>query len=348
MLKNPRFWIGLAISLVFLFLFLYRTDFAEMGRALGEANYVFLLPGFLVYLVGVFLRGVRWRQLLKPLGTFSPFRLFPLVVIGFMVNNLVPGRLGIVARAYILGEKEGVSKMATAGTMVVEQLFDGLTLVLFAAVIALFVPLTGLLQQTVSVAAGLFLAALVLIFVLAASRKLTDLAIGIVLRLLPRRWRKTVGLWLAHLVVGLAIMRSPKRLALILAVSMAVWVCESGLFYLVSLSFGLQQPFHVMVLVTSIASLSWALIFVAPGGVGPFDWFIQQTLLFFVPVGFAAAEYGDVVTAYVIVLHAMLLLPMIALGFVFLWSENVSLTRVVPQAKEEVLAEGDGPAGGEG
>jgi hypothetical protein len=33
------------------------------------------------------------------------------------------------------------------------------------------------------------------------------------------------------------------------------------------------------------------------------------------------------------VLHAVILLPMIALGFVFLWLENVSLTKITPQEK---------------
>ena len=35
-MKSRRFWIGLGISVLFLFLFIYRTDFAEMGDALGK------------------------------------------------------------------------------------------------------------------------------------------------------------------------------------------------------------------------------------------------------------------------------------------------------------------------
>ncbi len=346
MLRRGRFWIGLGISLLFLCLFLYRTDFAEINRALREANYILLFPGLLIYFVGVFFRAVRWRYLLKPIGNFSAFRLFPLVVIGFLVNNVLPGRLGLVARAYILGERESISKMATAGTMVVEQIFDGLTLLLFAAILSLFIPLTGLLQQIVYVAAGLFLVALLVIFILASSRRLTKRGIAILLYLLPMRWREKVGGWLILLVEGLAIMRSPHKLAMVLTISMGVWLCEAGLFYFVALSFDLQQPFYVMLLVTSIASLSWALIFVAPGGVGPFDWFCQQALLFFVPAGAVAAEYTGLVTAYVIVLHALLLLPMIALGFMFLWIENLSLAKIVP-GQEQKLVERNDPEGGE-
>ncbi|MDY6893450.1 MAG: lysylphosphatidylglycerol synthase transmembrane domain-containing protein [Chloroflexota bacterium] len=330
MLKNRRFWIGVGLSILFLFLFLYQTDFTEMGQALREANYVFLLPGIALYFAGVFFRALRWRYLLRPLGTFSSFLLFPLIVIGFLVNNVLPARLGIVARAYLLGKKEGVSKMAVGGTMVVEQVFDGVTLLLFAAIISLFVPLGGLLQQAVYIAAGLFLGALVLCFILASSQQLTQWAIAMLLRILPTRLGERVEEWLNLLLEGLGIMRSPGRLLILLAMSMPVWLCEAGVFYMVGLSFDLGQPFYVFLLAAAISNLAWALL-MTPGGLGPFDYFCQQTLIYF-GVAEAAA------TSYTVVLHAVILLPMIVLGFVFLWVENLSLTRLMPQ--ENILAQG--------
>ena len=71
MLKSRRFWIALLITSVFLFLFFYRTDFSEMGRALWEAEYLFILPAILVYFVGVFFRAVRWHYLLMPLQSLT-------------------------------------------------------------------------------------------------------------------------------------------------------------------------------------------------------------------------------------------------------------------------------------
>jgi len=333
LLKSRRFWIGLGISLFFLFLFLYRTDFAEMGRALGEANYLFLLPGLLIYLVGVFFRSVRWRYLLKPMGSFSPLRLFPLIVIGFLVNNVLPARLGIVARAYILGEREGVSKMATGGTIVVEQVFDGVTLLLFAAIVSLFVPLEGLLRQAVYVAAGLFLGALVLCFILASSQRLARGAIALLQHVLPERWRGRVGEWLTLLIEGLGIMRSPGKLLIVLMISIGVWLCEAGTFYMVAFSFDLELPFYVFMLAASVSNLAWALL-MTPGGLGPFDYFCQQTLIYF---GVAEA----VATSYVVALHAIILLPMIALGFVFLWMENLSLAKIMPREEQRMAQEHD-------
>ena len=325
MFRSRRFWIGLGITLLFLFLFLYRTDFADMGRALGEANYLFLLPGLLIYLVGVFFRSVRWRYLLKPMRSFSPFRLFPLIVIGFLVNNVLPARLGIVARAYILGEREGISKMATGGTIVVEQVFDGVTLLLFAAIISLFVSLEGLVQQAVYVAAGFFLGALALCFILASSQRLARGAIALLLYILPTRWRGRMEEWLTLLIEGLGIMRSPGKLVVVLMISMLVWLCEAGTFYMVGFSFDLELPFYVFLLAASVSNLAWALL-MTPGGLGPFDYFCQQTLIYF-GVAEAAA------TSYVVALHAIILLPMVGLGFIFLWWQNLSLAKIVPMKR---------------
>jgi glycosyltransferase 2 family protein len=328
LLKNKRFLLGVAVSLILLFLFLYRTDFAAMGRALKEAKYVFLIPGVLIYFCGVYFRSLRWQFFLKPLGNFSSFRLFPLVIIGFMVNNVLPGRLGIIARAYMLGEKENISKMSVGGTMVAEQVFDGVILLVFALFISLVAPLSGLVQQAVYIAAGLFSAALLLCFVLVFSERFTRRAIALLLIFLPKRWHnRTEGLML-RLIEGLRFMRSPKKLIITLILSALVWLCEAGLFYMVARSFDLGQPFYIMLLVTSVASLSWALIFVAPGGVGPFDYFCKATIMLFIPAGVAASAYEAKVSAYVIVLHAVILFPVIALGFVFLWKENFSLAKI--------------------
>ena len=301
-----------------------------MGRALGEANYLFLLPGILFYYLGVYFRAVRWRFLLKPLGSFSSIRLFPLIIIGMLVNNVLPARLGIVARAYILGEKERISKMAIGGTMVVEQISDGVTLILFAAIISFFVPLEGLLQQVIYVTAGLFIGALVLCSVLVSSPRLARATINVVLRFLPSRLRVRTEHWLLLLIEGLGIMRSPGQFLIAFVLAALVWLCEAGLFYMVGFAFDLGLPFYVYLLAMSVANLAWVLL-MTQGGLGPFDYALQQTLIAFsVTVGVASS--------YALVLHALILLLTVPLGFVFLWTENLSLTKVV-RARRELAQE---------
>lgn len=323
MFKSKRFWIGIAISiaLLALFLFQFHGDFSKMGSELSEANYIYLLPGVLIYLLGVFFRALRWKYLLKPLGNFTIFRMFSLILIGMLVNNVIPARLGIVARAIILGEKEKISKMAVGGTMVVEQMLDGIILLLFTAVTALFAPLNGWLQNVVYVTAGLFIALLILCLVFATSAKAAQKGLNIILRILPEKWHEKIGEWFMRLIEGLGIMRSPRKLVVVFIMSALVWVCEAGLFYMVGFSFDLQQPFYVYMLATAVSNLAWVLL-MTQGGLGSFDLACQKSLELF-NIGAAAAA------SYAIVVHALILFITIPLGLIFLWVENLSLSKVM-------------------
>ena len=323
LLKSKRFWIGVVFSIACLAFFLSQVDFSEMGHELSKANYIFLLPAILIYLLGVFFRALRWKYLLKPLGNFPVFRLFSLILIGMLVNNIVPARLGIVARAIILGEKEKISKMAVGGTMVVEQVLDGVILLFFAAIATFFAPLTGWLQNVVYITAGIFIALLILCLVFASSSAAAQKGLNLILRVLPKKWHDKIGEWFMRLIEGLGIMKSLRKLLVVFIMSALVWLCESGLFYMVGFSFDLQQPFYVYMLATAVSNLAWVLL-MTQGGVGSFDLACQKSLELF-NIGAAAAA------SYAIVVHALILIITIPLGLICLGVEGLSLSKVMGQ-----------------
>src|SRR5207248_9014715 len=121
MLKNWRFWLGLLVSLCFLWLALRGQDLRQVRRALGEADYRYLAPALLLYFAGVWVRALRWRHLLAPVRRLSARALYPVVVVGYMANDVLPWRLGEVVRAYALRERAGVSTSATLATIAVER-----------------------------------------------------------------------------------------------------------------------------------------------------------------------------------------------------------------------------------
>ena len=323
LLKSKRFWIGVVFSIACLAFFLSQVDFSEMGHELSKANYIFLLPAILIYLLGVFFRALRWKYLLKPLGNFPIFRLFSLILVGMLVNNIIPARLGIVVRAIILGEKEKISKMAVGGTMVVEQVFDGIMLLLFTAIAALFAPLNGWLQNIIYVTAGLFIALLILCIIFASSVTAAQKGLKLVLYLLPKKWHKKAGEWFIRLIEGFGVLKSIRKLSVVFIMSAFVWLCEAGLFYMVGFSFDLQQPFYVYMLATAVSNLAWVLL-MTQGGVGSFDLACKKSLELF--LGSAAAA---VAASYTIVVHALILIITIPLGLIFLWMENLSLSKVM-------------------
>ena len=320
LLRSRRFWIGCVISLVLLFLFFYQMDFGEIGRALVSARYIFVLPAIAVLIIVMGLKAWRWQYLLRPLKVISFKDIFSVEVIGHMVNAILPLRLGEVARAYLLGEKESVSKMASLATVAVCRVFDGLALLFVVVVLALFLPVAAWLKPVIYITAAVFLGIIMVFLLLASSRGRLERVVDLLLRPLPPRWHDRLQGWVERFITGLAAMKSPRRVGFIFLVSVLVWVGEGTMFYIISFSFSLEQPFPVMLLAAAAANLA-LLVPSSPGSFGNFEIPCQQVLVFF---GVGESLAG----AYAIATHAILLLPVILLGFYFLWVENLSLAEL--------------------
>ena len=335
---TTKFWIGFAISVLLLALFLVTVDLGRMLEALGDANYLFLIPGIGLYLVSVLFRTLRWQVLLRHLRPTKMTRLYPVVVVGYMANNLLPMRLGELVRSYYVGEREGISKTSALATILVERVLDALTLLFFISAIALFVPLAGLAESfgdrfgvpwpllvvAFSVPFVGSFGALVL-FALFPAR--TQEMATVFVRPLPARIEARVRDLIVLFLNGLEPLRSPRTLALLLLLSVPVWLFESALFFFVGFSFGLNNIYDNLgelavgaVLVTAVANIGSS-IPAAPGGIGLFELVARETLVL-IPL---ASVDRSVAAGFAAVVHAALLLPMITLGQVFLWAEHISL-----------------------
>ena len=106
MLRRKRFWFGIVVAVAFLAFFLARTDFGEISGAFSGADLLLAVAGVPLYFVGFWLRTLRWRTLLGPVTKITTARLYPVVLIGLMANNVAPARIGELVRAYLLGERE--------------------------------------------------------------------------------------------------------------------------------------------------------------------------------------------------------------------------------------------------
>jgi uncharacterized membrane protein YbhN (UPF0104 family) len=130
-IKSWQFWVGVLISVVFLYLALRGLGLQELGNALVEANYIWILPGVAVYFLGVWVRAWRWHYLLRPVKQIPTRTMFPIVTIGYMGNNIFPARMGEVLRAVVLKKHENVPISASLATIIVERVFDGVVMLGF-------------------------------------------------------------------------------------------------------------------------------------------------------------------------------------------------------------------------
>ena len=340
MLTSRRFWLGVVVSAGFLVLFFWQIDLSKTADALRGANYWWLFPAIAAYFIAVLFRALRWRLLLAPLKSVPVFRLYPIVVVGYMANNLLPVRLGELVRAFFIGQKEGVDKGSALVTILVERVFDGVFLLILALVIWPFLPVAGLLRDfsdNIGIAQGLavflisapFILVLAVFFAVALSPRAGQLVMRSALFFAPRRLKAPVGRVIGGLLLGVSALRSPRRVAAVALLTAPVWFAEATMYYIVSLGFRLDLPFHGLLLATSTSNLATSLPSSA-GAVGPFEYATRLTL-----EGLNVA--AELAAAYAIALHIVLLVPVTLFGLVFLWMQSMSLRDVIraPGAKAE-------------
>lgn len=325
LLRRKRFWFGLIISLTFLGVTLLRTDFGDIWRAFRGADYVLAIAAVPLYFVGFWIRTMRWQFLLRPVTPVSTRRLYPVVLIGLMTNNIAPARVGELVRAYLLGERESMSKSTALGTIAVDRAFDGLTLVAILGIVAAASGASAGVKTIGIVTALLFFAATMVLSSLAVSPRARVL-LGKLIEMLPAKVAGPFAGLVDSFMSGLVAIRNPWVLVAAAVTSACSWLLEGLMYYVIGQAFDLGVGLHVYLLIVAAANLALSIL-ASPGGVGPFEFATQQILTSFAVLPAHAA-------AYALALHALLLGPVIIVGFLLLWFSQVSLSQIlgVPNA----------------
>ncbi|MEX2236003.1 MAG: lysylphosphatidylglycerol synthase transmembrane domain-containing protein [Dehalococcoidia bacterium] len=333
--RKARYWIGGLASIVFLGLFVLRTDVDKAIDALLEADYIYLAPAIAVFFVSVWFRSWRWATILRPFLVIRVHHLYPYVVIGSMVNNVLPARAGELVRTYVLGQRYGVKKMTVLGTVAIDRLFDGIALLGIYVVVAFASDTNNLLTWIAVVGALAFGVVTALFLTLVYRPDLAQRPIDAVVRRAPLRIRDKLATSVDLFIKGLQPLRSPIIIGSVLTLSLIAWFCETSMYYILGFAFDLDQPFHVYLLVAAAANLVIALP-PSQGGIGPFE-LVAREVLVLAGVGASTAS------AYALALHAALLLPVIVAGLVFLWLVNLNIGRVLrADAEQGLLSETPG------
>lgn len=169
LLRSPwvRLLVGIVISVVFLAVTLSRVNLQEAADAIGRAAPAGLAAALGIVLVDLCLRALRWHVLLlgvEGAGMRPPYRLaFGYLTLGFAANAVLPARLGDVARAVLAADTFKTPRLAIFGTIMIERVSDGLTMLALAIFSSLVVAGAAELQALtgyalVLVAVGLLVA----------------------------------------------------------------------------------------------------------------------------------------------------------------------------------------------
>jgi uncharacterized protein (TIRG00374 family) len=323
-LTSPRFWIGLPISLLFLFLAFRGQHPDEIGNALSRVEWRSLPLALALLYTGIAIRAYRWHVLLRPVRDIPTREVFPVMIVGYAANNVLPLRAGELVRAWVLEQRYGVRKTAALATIAVERLCDGVTMLLFVGGAATVIGLNAELQHVALVAAAVFAAAIVGVAVLIAGGSLRDRLLRLALGPLPAPLAARVERMAESFLAGLGVLSRRRDLALVAVTSVVAWGFEASMYWTVARAFGdplasAMAPAAAL-LTTAIANLA-TLVPSGPGYVGTFEAGVLLAVNGALRVGRGLA------LSYAVLLHVLLWLPVTLWGALEWWRLGIVGTR---------------------
>lgn len=320
------YWIGLVLSLFFLFLFFRKMDLRGVWETFKSVEYVYTLPVMAINLLAIWVRAKRWEYLLAPIKKIPMGELYNATAIGFMANNIFPARVGEFVRAIILGHRAKISKTTSFATIVVERLFDGFTVLSLFLLVIIFMAFppdhSGLFSQgTLKSAAFLsfvfYTLVLGILLLLRFHNQRTYRIISFFLGRLPESLSHKITKKIDSFVSGLDVLKQWKDLLTIIVYSFFLWLMMAFAVYLLFLGF------HFPLSPWAAIFLEGVLVFgvtlpSAPGYIGTFHWACAAGLMFL-------GVEGNQAKGFAVVIWFVSFIPVTVLGLLLLWKEGISL-----------------------
>lgn len=343
------FGIGCLLSGAALYLAFRNVPVAELWSYLKAINYWWIAPTVAMVIVTFVLRAFRWQILLTDAGKINYWQAFHPLMIGFMMNCILPGRIGELARPAILKKEQGIAITTGLATVLAERIFDIVVLMILLALLFGTITSQPELEKTYF---GMHLNSHTLI---AAAWAVIRLSIAILLFIAiisydrSRRLVKGTIRWIAHqmafgregalrvtepiaeflikiidnFATGLAMVQKPRRLMACMALTLAIWAI-TALSYVVfakgcpGVDLSLLEWTTVMVVIC---------FFIALPSVPGF-WGLWEAAGVFALALFGVSEKNAL--GFTLVNHATQLFPVIIVGLISAVLTSVNVLKISP------------------
>ena len=305
---------GLALSAALVAYLLWTVDLGQVARELRRADPGWTALGAGLAVAGLWVRARRWRYLFPP-GSDPP-GLVPAVMIGYMVNNVLPLRAGELVRVYVVGRRWAGRFWTALGTLVVERVLDSLAIVFVLGVLALLIPVPALFRWTALTVLAVDLVAVTALAVMAgAPERSRRLLAGLLARWPAAAGRVTRAL--ETFMAGLEGIRDPRHAVPLVLWTALVWLVPALAAWVVLRALGLGASFTAGWTVLAFVGLGVS-IPSAPGYVGVFHYAaVLAVEIFGVP--------RPTAVSYALLFHATQYIPVTLVGWIVLLREHVSL-----------------------
>ncbi|MCK4372865.1 MAG: flippase-like domain-containing protein, partial [candidate division Zixibacteria bacterium] len=242
---------------------------------------------------------------------------------------VMPVLTGQVGRLFLFARKEGLRKTFVFSTIVLEVLFDALTLVIFLLLTSLAFVVPDSYRSAGIVIAVVTVTVLILFYMMLQFQgRLEDVG----RRRLRNRWPSLyVGVlkFMRSFAKGIETLRSSQHFFGTFGYSLASWTAHTLVIYFLFKSFGLELPFAAAATVMIVNTLA-LMIPVTPGNAGTFEVAVSTSLSAF------AVGRSDAVL-FAVALHILDLLPVFAFGLSFLHMERLSIREIKLQHEDDMI-----------
>ncbi|MBW2411785.1 MAG: flippase-like domain-containing protein [Deltaproteobacteria bacterium] len=344
---------GIVISAIALYLAFRNVPFPELIGYFATINYVWALPSIIIVVLCFFIRALRWRIILESSRKISLMRAYHPMIIGFMMNCVLPGRVGELARPVIIKKKENIPFATGLATVAAERVFDICFLVLFLVITFSVVKIDPdikmkfgtyeLSRETLTAIFGgmvklgiLLIAGIALISI----NKIQQLVNRLIMKLpdlffftgrqfraaLSDKFCRPLTGFVENIARGFHLIRYPKKLLVCLVLSFLVWGMHALSYYMLSLGSPdidltfMEMSAHMVILMFIIALPS------VPGFWGLWEAGGIFALSLF---GIATKDAAG----FTLVNHAIQVFPIIIMGFVSAMIISVNILQLSRNSK---------------
>ena len=349
---KKKFFISLSLGIVLSFAALYfafkNVPFDELKSYMGTIDRFWVTISVMIVVLCFVLRAMRWRIIVGSTRKIGFMQAFHPMMIGFMINCILPGRVGEVARPAILQKNEQVPFSTGLATVAAERIFDFMFLIVFFALVLATIEISPDLDMTfgqfhlnretlISIGAGMgklgiILVAGIIMLTIEKSRRFVKKLIGIIPEIFfwtTPETREKIRLktctplsgLVDHLAAGFELLKHPGKISACMGLSSLIWGLSAFSYYTMSLGCpGITLSFleisGVMIIICFFIALPsvpgfWGLW--EAGG-------IFALTLFGISTGHAAG--------YTLANHAVQMFPVILIGFGSAVATGINILKV--------------------
>ena len=325
--KKSHVWLGGLISLVALVLVFRQVSLGEVLDAFVQANFLLVAGAVGLQLMVMGAIALRWRLIFSVQPRIST--LFNALLIAQLANSIIPLRLGILIRAFLVGK--GTSKIMVLSTILVEKVFESFVFVLlFVILLPVVAPIAPEFFRLSAFRLGVVLfIALFPVMVVATYQR--QRALKLVQRLMGRLpWSERLGLLQKFEagLEGLEQLKGKRTTALLWIWTLLIAAMGMLVNYLVLQALGIQAPVIAAAFVLVVLQMSSKVLPVTSlVGIGIF-----QSMCIFALAPFSVNPTKAL--SFGFMLHFVVFIPGSVLGVLALYRTHYSLRRLQTEVQK--------------